>query len=419
MEKSPTHPHTRSHARRRVRKTSTGKDDGRRSAENKSSDPVASPKGVVSPERPGSKSPDQPCSICLGQLQDKSFTDSCLHMFCFVCLQEWSKVKAECPLCKQKFSSIIHNVRSNDDYDTYKIPIRHPRVDDFANMDGRRFRYQTTLTFERRFLIHGLHDHFMHRPNHEHDYTLQRPTHLSAATRSLWRRYRQTATSDFRRRVYVNNLRVSNVEDPRLRIRDITPLFFRTNEACIHRLVPWLNRELNALLQGRIDQVQFVLDLIIGLIKNYSIRSEEFYQHLYPYIGRHTRHFMHELECFAKSPYHMAAYDQHAVYQPQTTTIEDDSDTDSIVSVDDDDDVIIINSPTSEAVNSISNPRNSRNNSSVPEQPPPPERRERDVAFESITPLLNRVRTYLEYADPINAAGWSIFCHYQSSRLDI
>lgn len=42
-------------------------------------------------DRP-SVSPEPNCSICLGALENKSFTDSCFHMFCFVCLQEWSKV---------------------------------------------------------------------------------------------------------------------------------------------------------------------------------------------------------------------------------------------------------------------------------------------------------------------------------------
>lgn len=66
-------------------------------------------------------SPDSRCVICLGKLQNKSFTDSCLHQFCFQCLLQWSKVKPECPLCKQPFKSIIHNVRSNEEYDQYHI----------------------------------------------------------------------------------------------------------------------------------------------------------------------------------------------------------------------------------------------------------------------------------------------------------
>ena len=38
------------------------------------------------------KSPDQTCAICLGQIENMSYTDSCLHKFCFTCLLEWSKV---------------------------------------------------------------------------------------------------------------------------------------------------------------------------------------------------------------------------------------------------------------------------------------------------------------------------------------
>lgn len=66
-------------------------------------------------------SPPPNCSICLGKLINTSFTDSCLHQFCFTCLLQWSKIKTECPLCKQNFKSIIHNVRSEGDYDQYNV----------------------------------------------------------------------------------------------------------------------------------------------------------------------------------------------------------------------------------------------------------------------------------------------------------
>ncbi len=33
------------------------------------------------------------------------------------------QVKAECPLCKLSFNSIIYNVRSNQDYDEHSIPV--------------------------------------------------------------------------------------------------------------------------------------------------------------------------------------------------------------------------------------------------------------------------------------------------------
>lgn len=68
-----------------------------------------------------SGSPPPSCPICLGTYKNKCFTDSCLHQFCFNCLLEWSKIKAECPLCKQSFKSIIHNVKSEREFEEYLV----------------------------------------------------------------------------------------------------------------------------------------------------------------------------------------------------------------------------------------------------------------------------------------------------------
>lgn len=40
------------------------------------------------------QSPPPNCSICLGRVKSKCFTDSCMHQFCFSCLLEWSKVRS-------------------------------------------------------------------------------------------------------------------------------------------------------------------------------------------------------------------------------------------------------------------------------------------------------------------------------------
>lgn len=91
-------------------------------------------------------SPDEKCAICLGPLENMSYTNACAHKYCFVCLLEWSKVKAECPLCKVKFKSIIHNIKGDDEYESYTLPPRPPpQIDPFAitigdHEDNRRFR---------------------------------------------------------------------------------------------------------------------------------------------------------------------------------------------------------------------------------------------------------------------------------------
>uniref|UniRef100_A0A673VYJ9 E3 ubiquitin-protein ligase Topors n=1 Tax=Salmo trutta TaxID=8032 RepID=A0A673VYJ9_SALTR len=48
------------------------------------------------------------CPICLDRFNNMAYLDLCLHKFCFRCIHEWSKNKAECPLCKQPFNSIYH-----------------------------------------------------------------------------------------------------------------------------------------------------------------------------------------------------------------------------------------------------------------------------------------------------------------------
>ncbi|KZS05866.1 Uncharacterized protein APZ42_030856 [Daphnia magna] len=64
-----------------------------------------------------------PCAICLGKCENQSFPKSCLHGFCFSCLLQWSKMKPECPLCVKPFSSVIHNIKSNNEYDEFNIDL--------------------------------------------------------------------------------------------------------------------------------------------------------------------------------------------------------------------------------------------------------------------------------------------------------
>jgi len=83
--------------------------------------------GSIRPPR--SPSPEaKHCSICLQDVMNKSYSNTCCHEFCFGCLLEWSKVKPECPLCKASFRSIYHNIRSNADYDEYVVPTPIPHL---------------------------------------------------------------------------------------------------------------------------------------------------------------------------------------------------------------------------------------------------------------------------------------------------
>ncbi|XP_048787118.1 E3 ubiquitin-protein ligase Topors [Lagopus muta] len=60
-------------------------------------------------------SPDSKCPICLDRLDNIVYLDPCWHKFCFSCVQEWSKIKAQCPLCQQPFLSLCHIAHAEDD----------------------------------------------------------------------------------------------------------------------------------------------------------------------------------------------------------------------------------------------------------------------------------------------------------------
>uniref|UniRef100_UPI0037E709F9 E3 ubiquitin-protein ligase Topors-like n=1 Tax=Semicossyphus pulcher TaxID=241346 RepID=UPI0037E709F9 len=83
-----------------------------------SSSAPASARAVMAAEE---ASPDSKCPICLDRFNNLAYLDRCLHRFCFPCIQEWSHNKAECPLCKQPFTSILHSVRAEDDFKEYTL----------------------------------------------------------------------------------------------------------------------------------------------------------------------------------------------------------------------------------------------------------------------------------------------------------
>ncbi|XP_055688757.1 E3 ubiquitin-protein ligase Topors [Lutzomyia longipalpis] len=239
-------------------------------------------------ETPASPPPN--CAICLGQCRNKSFTDSCLHQFCFKCLLEWSKVKAECPLCKQAFKSIIHNVRSIDQFDEHLV---HPQQSilqrlDFLLSEPPRFRFSATLqvgpseneAIQRFFAPTG--NRFIHP-------------------------YR------FRQLVYTNHLYAEPLTDITGRYRECSARFYRDNPAQIHRLMPFITREARSLL-GSEEQASTAVSQLLILLTLHDITSTAFKNRMRPFFGENTDHFIHELFNFAQAPYDLIGYDNNVRY---------------------------------------------------------------------------------------------------------
>lgn len=282
-------------------------------------------------ERPAS--PEQSCAICLGPPENKSFTDSCFHTFCFSCLLEWSKVKAECPLCKQRFKSIVHNVRSFEDYDRYFVSSGGPSsssASGSAASSSSHAALGSALLLAHHLvysspLLGG--DQWISR----HMFTWRPRRRNAPRTTGPARRHRVgrssavaavaaaaqlsplPSSSAERRSLYELDLWVCPPNNRRS-ARHFTPTFFRDHPACTHRLMPWLDRELQALLAGGEAQLEFTTELVLALITRYEVCSAEFAEHVRPFFGTRTAHFLHELAAFVASPLDMVAYDRVAVY---------------------------------------------------------------------------------------------------------
>ncbi|XP_066299140.1 E3 ubiquitin-protein ligase Topors-like, partial [Branchiostoma lanceolatum] len=255
---------------------------------------------------PASQSPDHNCSICLQQFQNKAFTDNCFHSFCYACIKEWSKVKATCPLCKTDFQSIIHTVKSIDDYQQdYLLPLGNGA---FGTIDGQRFRYRTTLNLGRRMITES-----RRRIDEQmaifHSYARHETIHCGR-----YRPERRMSAISIRKRVYSRGLRARGVQGDEGRTRDISAQFYRSNPAVTHRLVPWLSRELEALVASR-DIVDFLLQLIVTVIQQVDLGSSTIKHTLEPYLLHRTDHFLHEFMTFAKYPFDMAAFDRNVIYE--------------------------------------------------------------------------------------------------------
>lgn len=98
--------------------------------------------------------------------------------------------------------------------------------------------------------------------------------------------------------------------------RTITAQFYRENQAQLHRLMPWLNRELLCLCAASAESIEGLLSRVNNLIQTHDMTSREFRRRVAPLVPNHTNHFIHELINFARSPFDMIGYDRNVAYCP-------------------------------------------------------------------------------------------------------
>uniref|UniRef100_A0A8C6M9T8 E3 ubiquitin-protein ligase Topors n=1 Tax=Nothobranchius furzeri TaxID=105023 RepID=A0A8C6M9T8_NOTFU len=274
-------------------------------------------------------SPDSKCPICLDRFNNLAYLDHCLHRFCFPCIQEWSHNKAECPLCKQPFASILHSVRAEDDFKEYTLqpPPTNSSVAATVGRGGGADSAEGGIIFNQLTGFQGT-----AAPLDPSDRASRRLISRLVARQRLQReggairQLREREALAFRRMLYRCGIRVRGVagangnHGPQC---DITAENFRQNPAHLNRLRPWLQRELKVLYGSHGSLVDIVQRIIVARLARHGLESPPALEEdLRPFLLARTEHFLHELASFARSPLSMDAYDLQAVYEPPPTTTE-------------------------------------------------------------------------------------------------
>ena len=77
------------------------------------------------------------CAICLEKNPvKKSRLDGCVHVFCFNCIREWSKISNQCPLCKGSFRKIFSPLGRG-----HSVVVSRARSENTEEVEPRRRRY--------------------------------------------------------------------------------------------------------------------------------------------------------------------------------------------------------------------------------------------------------------------------------------
>ncbi|TPX65740.1 hypothetical protein SpCBS45565_g04953 [Spizellomyces sp. 'palustris'] len=231
------------------------------------------------------------CSICLQPMLFRMFVHPCYHSFCFQCISQWAECGHACPECRQTILFGVVPAKGNDGYEKYEFgDVTEALPQHFSRSDAR-YRTRNRNMYRRT-------PRAANREPHRH-FPLEQP--------------RMITGDAFRRHIYAHGLRAKTMPVTRdSKFKEITPELFKRNPNLVKKLVPWIRRDLKVLL--RIDDVEMIIDVIIAILQRAKLESEAAKSALEEYVSSHTEHFVHELVCFAKSPWMTEVYDTMAEY---------------------------------------------------------------------------------------------------------
>jgi len=233
---------------------------------------------------------DSSCPICLCPLETAAMIEKCFHMFCFLCILQWSQTTYEpqCPLCKRYFSSLIYDIKSEREYKKFFL----------ENGTNKKSKQKTKSVQQTR--------------------REEREDYLKKGKRIATPKFHLPFTSEhaLRRNVYARSLRAVPLVP--IDANSFRQTLNKNEKILLRLLLPFLQRELQALLEE--EDVELICSLIMSLFKNLELDSPAMYEQLSEYIFENTPIFIHEILCFVSSGYEMKAYDRLVRYDYSNAT---------------------------------------------------------------------------------------------------
>lgn len=114
-----------------------------------------------------------------------------------------------------------------------------------------------------------------------------------------------------RRRVYAEDLFAVETYPETV----VTPRYFVENPGEYERVLTWIDRELKAVFRNCEILLSSALPMIVFAIMKEPLLSKKFRCKIRSYFGKLTRHFQHELSCFAASKLSIEDYSKVATYK--------------------------------------------------------------------------------------------------------
>lgn len=288
---------------------------------------------ISSPSTPPStsaaSSPSDRCVICLDAVAEPCLAQPCGHRhFDFLCLISWLLQRnPSCPLCK----AVVTTVQYGDDLaKTFPVPVPVPTQD---VQDRSRAAASESVSVGTSSSSAA--------PSRPRPFRRQRPPPSSPSP---------AASLERRRRVYRLGLYARHVGANRHSryYRELTPQLFAQDPDLVSRARAFLRRELHVFWEGdgshegdnrsrtmtrpmsrpgsrparRANNVEFLLEYIVAILQSIDLQdsagqAEELLQGFFHGRRDHTRHFLHELRSFLRSPYlTLASWDRHVQYGP-------------------------------------------------------------------------------------------------------